>query len=88
MQVGPLSHCSLVFIQSGIGAREVMDDSHPLVAITGNINLRVPRFKNQSVKTDGIQGFQFGNQKKKRETSAWQQRSIACSKSEIDFESC
>ena len=40
----------------------------------------------QLVKTDGIQGFQFGNQEK-RETSAWQQRSIARSKLEIDFES-
>ena len=36
----------------------------------------------QLVKTDGIQGFQFGNQKK-RETSAWQQQSIMHSKLEI-----
>ena len=35
----------------------------------------------QLVKTEGIQGFQIGNQKKWK-TSAWQQRSIACSKLE------
>ena len=31
----------------------------------------------QLVKTDGIQGLQFGNQKKIQETGAWQRRSIA-----------
>ena len=40
----------------------------------------------QLVKTDGVQGFQIGNQKTKQETSAWQQRSIAPSKLDIDFE--
>ena len=39
---------------------------------------------NQLAKTDGIQGFQSGNQKRKRETNAWQQRSIARSTLEID----
>ena len=43
------------------------------------------KHSNQLVKTDGIQGFQFGNQKK-QETSVWQQRSIVGSKLEIDFE--
>ena len=38
----------------------------------------------QLVKTDGIQGFQFWNQKKYNRPV----RSIRRSKSEIDFESC
>ena len=40
----------------------------------------------QLVKTDGIQGFQFGNQKKKREISAQQQWSTAHSKLKTEFE--
>ena len=50
---------------------------------------QVPLFysTNKTVKIDGTQDFRFGNQKKKRESSAWQQRSIARSKLEVDFES-
>ena len=40
-----------------------------------------------TVKTDGIQGFQSGNRKKTRETSARQQRSISRWKLQTEFES-
>ena len=52
--------------------------------ITFFMFIRVLESGLHSVKTDGIQSFQFGNQKKTRDR---QQRSISRSKLEIDFES-